>query len=192
MDAPLPKRIKASECNWLFGEGLSWHAFPRLYGTFVIRKSSRESSPLPSSVSLTCCGDALFPVDPDTGIMTISLEKEYAMEWWKNIAEGEPEIDTAKVVAQAACSASCTPPVYGLSLTHALFSGLVVVQSTTLPFSPLVHPCQSTTATAQHADPSVAPWWSTSSSFSFGVIRWSQRIPSCLTLTGTPGRLWRR
>lgn len=29
--------------------------------------------------------------------MTISLEKEYAMEWWKNIAEGEPEIDTAKV-----------------------------------------------------------------------------------------------
>jgi hypothetical protein len=29
--------------------------------------------------------------------MTISLQKEYDMEWWKNIAEGEPEIDTTKV-----------------------------------------------------------------------------------------------
>ena len=29
--------------------------------------------------------------------MTISLEKENGMEWWKSIAEGEPEIDTTKV-----------------------------------------------------------------------------------------------
>jgi hypothetical protein len=37
--------------------------------------------------------------------MTISLEKENNMEWWKQIAVGEPDIDTTKVPFVRTCLA---------------------------------------------------------------------------------------
>lgn len=33
----------------------------------------------------------------DGRVLTLYLFKENRMEWWKNVAEGEPEIDTSKV-----------------------------------------------------------------------------------------------
>ena len=51
----------------------------------------RESSASNDSVSLCA------PADRDTNVVTVFLQKENKMEWWKQIAEGEPEIDTQKV-----------------------------------------------------------------------------------------------
>jgi hypothetical protein len=39
----------------------------------------------------------LCGADAETGMMTISFEKENSQEWWACIAVGEPEIDTKKV-----------------------------------------------------------------------------------------------
>ncbi len=35
--------------------------------------------------------------DTDSFVVTVFLQKESDMEWWKQIAEGEPDIDTSKV-----------------------------------------------------------------------------------------------
>ncbi len=51
----------------------------------------------------------LCPSDSDTSVLTISLFKENGNEWWKQIAVGEPDIDTKRV-----CVFLCVPQLHVL------------------------------------------------------------------------------
>jgi len=52
------------------------------------------NAPLPKRVHRDDC---TWTLDSDSHVVTVFLQKENRMEWWKNIAEGEPDIDTTKV-----------------------------------------------------------------------------------------------
>ena len=56
-----------------------------------------------------------FPIncaDTDSHIVTVFLQKEAKMEWWKSIVEGEPDIDTSKV----RCACHCVFGVVGMGV----------------------------------------------------------------------------
>jgi len=102
LDGKLLKRIKPDDSYWTLGTTRSsWTSTQRCDCRSVAAGfgSSYHDMWLCGDVCVCVCfACAEDAVAPHTGrVVAVYLQKENTMEWWKAVAEGEPEIDTSKV-----------------------------------------------------------------------------------------------
>lgn len=87
----LEKRIKPDDCYWTIGACDCARSL-----SLCVAVYARRTCMFPYVG--VCAPAAEDATSPRTGrVIALYLQKENTMEWWKRVAEGEPEIDTQKV-----------------------------------------------------------------------------------------------